>query len=202
MSNREWEEEEEKKPRCQTNIDLDYTRHLCCRILRIWTLNNRKRCRTKSVHERWKEQKQRLRSKSKPIGRNLLNEINRAEEWLPAVEEQEVPNEMGNTVYLPLFSVIRSFIAVRSFFSAFSWVPCETFVVCLFLIAVVFCLQRCDQDSYITGHSDTMHVHTHTHTSGHMWIFSNEPFNFLFHLFLLLLLSTEWTWKKIAIFLC
>lgn len=42
---------------------------------------------------------------------------------------------MGNTVYLPLFSVIRSFIAVRSvacFFLSFSlpgWVPCETFVV-------------------------------------------------------------------------
>lgn len=46
----------------------------------------------------------------------------------------------------------------------------------LFLIAVVFCLQRCDQDSYITGHSDTMHVHT----SGHMWIFLNESFIFCF----------------------
>lgn len=131
--------------------------------------------------------KERVKKESKcdlrvfdPIGRNLLNEINRAEEWLP-VEEQEVPNEMGNTVYLPLFSVIWSFIAVRSvaFFSLIlSLVESRAkhLSFALFLIAVMFRLQRCDQDSYITGHSDTMHVHT----SGHMWIFLNESFIFCF----------------------
>lgn len=139
------------------------------------SINNGKRCKE------WvkKESKCDLRVFD-PIGRNLLNEINRAEEWLH-VEEQEVPNEMGNTVYLPLFSVIRSFIAIRSvafFFHSLSLVESRAkhLSFALFLIAVVFRLQRCDQDSYITGHSDTMHVHT----SGHMWIFLNESFIFCF----------------------
>lgn len=116
-------------------------------------------------------------------------------------EVQEMPNEMGNAVFLPLFSFIRSFILVRFCF-VFVRVPCETFVVRLFLTTpVLFRLQRCDQDSYITGQSDTMHVHT----SSHMWMFKTSHLFFVFSMFVHFLLRLDTTYRmktKNVVVLC
>lgn len=141
------------------------------------SINNGKRCKERVK----KESKCDLRVFD-PIGRNLLNGINRAEEWLP-VEEQEVPNEMGNTVYLPLFSVIWSFIAVRSvacFFLSFSlpgWVPCETFVVRL----VSYCrrVSLTKMWSRFIYHWTFGH-NAHSHIGSHVDFFKRVIY-FLFH---------------------
>lgn len=81
--------------------------------------------------------------------------------------------------YFQLYGHLLQFVRLLAFFfHSLSLVESRAkhLSFALFLIAVVFRLQRCDQDSYITGHSDTMHVHT----SGHMWIFLNESFIFCF----------------------
>lgn len=90
-------------------------------------------------------------------------------------------------IYCSSFGWFFSFILSRWFESR-----AKHLSFALFLIAVVFRLQRCDQDSYITGHSDTMHVHT----SGHMWIFLNESFIFCFTV------AFNRTGKKITGYIC
>lgn len=64
-----------------------------------------------------------------------------------------------------LYGVCRIFFLLLLWWVFFSPVR-NICCVRLFLMDVVFRLQRCDQDSYITDHSDTMHVHTYRVTCG------------------------------------